>query len=264
MTIAAGFVYSGGILLCSDTQQEGGLIKLHGPKIAHFECPYGRIGFAMAGHMNFARSAVQHCQAGLATVEPKDTISTLETILEREYRRAVYTHPDYGKDDGIPYWLIVSLWSRVAKTTALFYTQDHMMESCFERFHAIGSGFELANVLARPFIFDQMNEDDALIHGAYVLARVKDCVAGCGGESQFVAMRDDGTIDPIAQINLDQIADVAAAYDKAAHSLLFSMGGEGDEDFNRALDVFGSQARGTRDYWRKLRRLRPASQPRHE
>jgi hypothetical protein len=263
LTIAAGFVYSGGILLCSDTQQEGGLLKIHAPKVCHFETAYGRIGFAMAGNILLARSAIQHCKAALDNVEPKATISTIETVLDHEYDRTVLKHPLYGKDESLPYWLLISMWSKAAKTTALFFTHENTVESCFESFYAIGNGFELANVLVRPFIFDKMSEDNALILAAYTLARVKDNVAGCGGDSQFLAMRDDGTVEPIAEIKLEQIAEIAAAYDKAAHALLFSMGSEANEDLDMALDVFGSQARSTRDYWRKLRKLRPPIPPRH-
>ena len=38
MTIAAGFIHADGILLCSDTQMEGGAIKFQAPKIGMFEC----------------------------------------------------------------------------------------------------------------------------------------------------------------------------------------------------------------------------------
>ena len=44
-------------------------------------------------------------------------------------------------------------------------------------------GFELANVLVRPFSGDSLSERDTLILAAYTLAQVKHNVPGCGGES---------------------------------------------------------------------------------
>jgi hypothetical protein len=36
MTIAAGFIHADGVLLCSDTQMEGGATKFQAPKIGMF------------------------------------------------------------------------------------------------------------------------------------------------------------------------------------------------------------------------------------
>jgi 20S proteasome alpha/beta subunit len=190
MTIAAGFVHKDGVLLCSDTQQEGGAIKIHSPKIGVFNCPGGKLGFALAGNVRFAISTIQTCAQQLRQTEASNTISVLEAVLDREYRRLVYQHPDYGKDESIPYWLLISFWSSQSNTTSLFMTEGHALVSSFESFQAIGSGFELATVLARPFIYDEMKEEESLILAAYVLARVKDNVPGCGGDSQFVSMKN--------------------------------------------------------------------------
>ena len=78
----------------------------------------------------------------------------------------------------------------------MFVTTEHTMSSCFDRFQAIGIGFELANVLARPFAFDDMSEEGPIALAAYILSQVKDNVPGCGGISQFVSMRNDGTVSP--------------------------------------------------------------------
>jgi hypothetical protein len=263
MTIAAGFIHSGGIILCSDTQQEGGAIKFHGPKIGCFKCPGGNVAIALAGNVRFAISAIQKCEFHLATVSAKDTISELEAVLEREYRRVVYDHPDYGKpgkEESLGYELLISYWQKSSSTTSLFITHDHVMESCFERVQAIGSGMELATVLARPFAYALLGEEQALILAAYVLARVKANVPGCGGDSQFVTMRNDGTGSMVAQLKLDRIAEIAAAYDKSAHTLLFAMTSDDDEEFTQAVDGFILQAKLIRYSWLDVRRATPTGQ----
>jgi hypothetical protein len=259
MTIAAAFAYRGGILLCSDTQQEGGTTKIHGAKIGVGKCPGGTLAFAFAGNTRFAKSAIQKSVVRARKTEPERTIEQLEVVLDREYNRAVYKHPDYGKNDAIPYQLLICYWERSSGKTSLFVTNDHIMQGCFERFQAIGFGFELANVLARPFMYDSMGEEECLILAAYVLARVKENVPGCGGESQFVAVRDNGEYEMVAGIKLDQIATVAAAYDKAAHSLLFSMV-QDEGIFQESLDGFAGTSRATRTFWAHLRKTNPEAE----
>src|ERR1017187_2016157 len=261
MTIAAGFVYRNGILLCSDTQQEGGVIKLHRPKIGLFECPGGKFGFALAGNVQFAISAIQKCASVLMATDAANTIATLEALLEHEYRRHVYDHPDYHTNENLGYSFLISFWSRSSNTTSLWFTDEHALDSSFESFHAVGSGFELATILARPFIYDTLDQEQALVLAAYVLARVKDNVPGCGGDSRFVVLRNDGTCEMVLGLKLDQIADIAATFDKSAHALLFAMTQDNPEEFARALDAFCGVTKLTRDFWLRVRKSTPVGQP---
>jgi 20S proteasome alpha/beta subunit len=260
MTIAAGFVYKDGVLLCADTQQEGGAIKFDRPKIGLFECPGGKVAFALAGNVQFAMSAIQKCADGLKVTEPQNTITTLEAILEHEYRRHVYDHPRYKEDDALGYSFLICFWPSGSEATSLFVTHEHALDSCFERFDAVGSGLELAYILARPFIYHLMSEEDALILAAYVLARVKSAIPGCGGDSQFVVLRNDGTCQLVLGIKLDQIADIATKFDKAAHLLLFAMNQDSDEAFQQAIDSFSHVAKSTRAFWKSQRLSGPAEQ----
>jgi hypothetical protein len=257
MTIAAGFWHRNGVLLCSDSQQEGGSTKIYGPKIGFFECPGGKIGIAFAGNVRLALSAIDHCSSRLKSVPPSDTVAELDAELETCYRRAVFSHPLYGKDEALGYSLLISFWDRGRQASSMFVTQEHTMSACYDRFQAIGIGFELANVLARPFAFDEMEEEEVLALAAYVLAQVKENVPGCGGISQFIAMRNDGAVSPRLSIVTEQIEDIAARYDKAAHRLLFSMIGSGDMAFNEAMLEFGNTARDLKDAWRKARDSNP-------
>lgn len=260
MTIAAGFVYKDGILLCSDTQQEGGAIKFDRPKIGLFECPGGKFAFALAGNVQFAMSAIQKCAGDLKITEPQNTITTLEAILEHEYRRHIYEHPKYKEDDSLGYSFLISFWPNGSDMASLFVTHEHALDACFERFDAIGSGFELAYILARPFIYNLMGEEDVLVFAAYMLARVKSAIPGCGGDSQFVVLRNDGSCHMVLSLNLEQMAKVASDFDKAAHLLLFAMNQDSDEEFRQALDSFSSTAEVTRDIWKRERQSRPAEQ----
>jgi hypothetical protein len=103
----------------------------------------------------------------------------------------------------------------------------------------------------RPFDADRIGEEEAMILASYMMAMVKENVAGCGGISQFIAIRNDGTTSPVA---LDELERIAPKYDKAAHELLFCLATDGDDTLNRKLEEFGGQARIVKDYWAKLKR----------
>jgi predicted proteasome-type protease len=70
VTIAAALSHEDGILLCSDTQQEAGAMKIHGSKIGHFTCPGGKVAFAIAGNVPFAFSAIQKCAKRVKEAAP--------------------------------------------------------------------------------------------------------------------------------------------------------------------------------------------------
>ena len=188
MTIAAGFFHRDGIVLCSDTQQETGMAKFHGPKVAVTDIPFGKIAFAFAGHSDFATTAIQSCSTRLADVSPEDTVHVLADVVESEYRRLVFSHPCFDTDPSLWYGLIVALWEESKKSCSLWVTQEHSLHSCFEPFRAIGTGTDLANLIIMPFIDDQLSESKALTLMAYMMARAKDTVAGCGGISQYMAI----------------------------------------------------------------------------
>ena len=257
MTIAAGFLHKNGVLLCSDTQQETGTAKFHGPKVGIADIPYGKIVFAFAGHSDFATAAIQSCVSRLRAVSPADTVTELSNAVESEYRRLVFSHPCFQTDPNLPYWLLIGLWQKSTKSTSLWMTQEHSLHCCFEFFRPVGIGTDLANVIVRPFLGDDLTEEDVMTLGAYMMARVKDAVPGCGGVSQYVAIRNDGTASTVISMPLEEIEKVAAAYDKAAHSLLLSMNGDDDARFEAELGRFSDNARSVRAFWGNIRRTNP-------
>jgi hypothetical protein len=257
MTIAAGFSHGSGIVLCADTQQEAGTGKFHGPKVGVSDIPYGKIAFAMAGNAAFATTAVQSCAAALGTTTPSKTISVMVEVLESEYRRLVFTHPLYTTDPNLWYAIIIALWQESTKTCSLWVTQEHSIHSCFEHFCAVGAGTDLANVIVRPFADDALTEQRTLTLMAYMMARVKDNVAGCGGISQYISLSDDGACSSLINISLDEVEKVAALYDKAVHELLLFINEDDYEAFSRGLTHFGYQAHALRDNWSRIRRTNP-------
>ncbi len=231
---------------------EGGATKFQAPKIGMFECSGGKLAFAIAGHVDFAVSAVQKCSEAVKNLDSESVIAELERVHEREYRRVVYEHPNYQTDPGLAYSLLISFWSRSRNMVFLFLTHEHVLHACYGS-EFIGIGFELANMLTRPFYGEMLSEQDTLMLAAYTLAQVKNNVPGCGGVSMYVSMRHDGTAAPVTSILMDQIEGVVAQYDKATHELLFAMGNGDDGRLTRELEEFGKHSRELSAAWRSMR-----------
>jgi hypothetical protein len=254
MTIAAALAYDGGVLLCAETQMEAGALKIHAPKVGSFECPGGRLGFAMAGNANFAISAIQKCSNKLKNGPPNEIIQKLESALESEYRRVVFGHPNYKTDWTLAYWFLIAFWSSSDNKVWLFATEENTLRSANAVYECIGIGKDLAHyLLATPSTTPKMNEQRAVLLAAYMLARVKDHVPGCGGASHILLLRNDGSFDLIDPFAFDLIARQSGIYEWGARELLFAAidNNVTDEQFEQHISIFSANARHIRRSWQQ-------------
>ena len=219
MTIAAGFAYQDGVLLCSDTQMESGTAKTHAPKIGHFPFAGGNVGMAFAGNASSAVSTIQKCAKIIGKIKAhEDVIAEIESVLDTQYDRLVYRHPKYGRDDDYPlhFWLIFSVWLDADQQTYLFGTDENKVTAIpAPGYRCEGIGRDLGNYILGPMFPDfahLFTEERAKALAAYMIARLKDSVPGVGGISQFVAMRNDGSSSIEAKPILDELERVARSY----------------------------------------------------
>src|SRR5580704_6415925 len=99
MTLIAGFRFDNGVLLCSDTQMEGAVIKTNGPKLCHGEFPGGRFSIAYAGHAGKAQAAIDACARRLSHVNAGDDVhAALQSTVEAQYRKLVHKDPGHPND----------------------------------------------------------------------------------------------------------------------------------------------------------------------
>jgi hypothetical protein len=86
MTIAAGFCYKGGVLLCSDSELTIGNSKMEGMKIGKIEGKWGRAFAVCAGNVDYATAAFQECERRQEYKDFKDDpIAILAATLEDYY-----------------------------------------------------------------------------------------------------------------------------------------------------------------------------------
>ena len=96
MTLIAGFRFDRGVLLCSDTQMEGAVMKTNAPKMNIVDFAGGRIAFAFAGHAKKAQAAIQACSLRLNSLKgDDDVLIALGQTLDIQYRRLVHKDPEY-------------------------------------------------------------------------------------------------------------------------------------------------------------------------
>ncbi len=252
MTIAAGIIHNDGILLCSDTQIEFGAIKTHGPKMGWFDCPGGRIAFAIAGATAFALFAIQKCKRHVADIPPPEVSSEVERILSEEYRRVVFDHPSYSSDPvRISYWFLLSLWSYAEGTVRLLATHENTSHEVTGH-ECIGIGQELAQYIMGPALNQERTEQEAMLLASHMLEKVKNHVPGCGGASRFLAMQNDGSIKDVDPFRFTELARRSYLFDVSARRLLHAMTDDKltDPEFEECLDAFNGVARGMRRDWK--------------
>jgi hypothetical protein len=259
MTIAAGFVYRDGILLCADTELTG-WITLHEAKISQFSCSAGNVGIAYSGNSGFAASTIQKCKRKLGAVAAVDFIGELETIIDKEYRRTVLSHPSQATDTSLPYKLLIAVTSN-SGDAALYVTDQTAMHQ-ISTYECIGVGEVLAHYLVRPTFSPDIGERQMLSLATFMLACVKGYVSGCGGMSQFLGLRKDGTVGHFfagagpgvdLRTNTDWLERHSKGFDPFARRILFDIPNPdiNDADFDGNLEIFCNEMRRQRKDWRE-------------
>jgi len=230
-------------------------MKIHGPKVGLFECPGGRIGWAMAGNANFALSAIQKAANAVRKTTPESVLEKLETALAAEYARVIYKHPHYKTDWNLGYWFLLAHWEKDCKRVSLFATEEITIHSISVAYECIGIGRDLGHYLLWPVTNRQINsEREASIRAAHMLARVKDHVPGCGGMPNFLALRNDGTWETLDSLALDRFAEHSALCEITAQDLLVAAADENvdDEHLEQLINLVGANARMMRRFWNEV------------
>jgi 20S proteasome alpha/beta subunit len=225
MTIAAGFVCDDSVLLCADTLYSG-TAKTHDKKVDSFDYPGGKVAFAIAGNSVYAWSAVNKLKEKLKkTADANLTPMLAERVLAGEYRRQIFSHPNREKDYGLPYWILLALWSN--RHGVQLYVTDETSMNPVESFQCIGAGADLARYLIQPAFYSLMGMRGVWNLAAYALKAAKEYVDGCGGDSLFLVLENDGTIGvtsaAIPNTMPHQIENVFVQYESMTRHLLLSM-----------------------------------------
>ena len=207
MTIAAGFFYQGGLLLCADTQATGAY-KIHGSKLLPNLYDDGsRTVFVTVGHLSYARMGAQVSEVAIGRIgkESRTTQAIHDAIAGEVYSlyvKHLYQHPSWGIDGDLRVKYLVGVWSAKDQEVSFFKNEDSALERLYG-YECIGSGAELAHFLIRPFYTRRARKNAPHEHSkGYVLdlavqafEKVKTHDPNCGGDTQWMTLSDDGQHD---------------------------------------------------------------------
>jgi hypothetical protein len=225
MTIAAGFVYRDGVMLCADTLIQMWPAKLYGMKIAPLTGPWGEGRVACSGSYDRAAAAVDKCRDALLKARHKSPLDVIKETVKRHYADSVMKHPHYGVDHGLPYSLLFAL--RFGSDRCRLYVTEETDTREIDTYRAIGAGGPLGLQLSAPLYRLGMTEKETAALAGYVLSTVKDNVDGCGGRSILVSIRHDGSIvefmtDASVELDLAHADHFAGEFNKRAAQLFVS------------------------------------------
>src|SRR5205809_4199560 len=199
MTIAAGFFYKGGLLLCADTEATGPAHKIYGSKLLpHKYDDQSQTIFATIGHLTYSRMGVQLAEMAIQKLPQGER--TLDVIhrelieqIDSLFVKHLYVHPSWAYDDNLRVQFLIGVWSAREGKIGFFKSEDTAVERLYG-YECLGSGAPLAHFLIRPKYQRREGIDGPLAHDEkYVrylasesFERVKGHDPNCGGLTQWM------------------------------------------------------------------------------
>ncbi len=206
MTIAAGFTFSDGVMLCADSQMTIGNAKLNGMKVGRMESKWGQVACAFAGNVDWASAAFQACERAKDSREVKKSpVDGIGGILEDFYRRQVFGHPRYESGD-YDYSLFVAI-RLDGDARAKLYRAEQTIFREVKSFDCAGSGEDYGREILQFLHFPTMKRERAVALASYMLTHAKKNAQYCGGESVILALLNTGNLDRLETMDITELGN---------------------------------------------------------
>lgn len=259
MTIAAGFCYDNGILLCADSQYTGSA-KINQTKIFPIEYEGGRAVFALAGNEAYAKQAIQESEhavrrKGRRWQNPSGVKKIIGDVVRSVYLDHIDLRPPSEQYDS-QIFLLVAVWGSVeglhlyaTRKTAIFEVDGY---------DCIGIGDYLARFIVGP-VYEEagasklmrgksslhISQRQAAVLALEAMAAIKRHDPNCGGASELVAISSDGSMSPIGYYHLVReiplAEEILSAFRERYQKLLLQMTNPqlNDEEFTAVWQESG-------------------------
>lgn len=231
VTIAAGFKFDHGIMLCADSQfNYSGVIKASGKKIfiKYFKKPLVSVGFAIAGSVPHAQKAIRKICEQIRTIDsPRVTsetiVAAIEDALEPFYRDHIRTHPNYQKAGSPEFDLIIATWTEADKEK-LFATYEDCCNEV-DDYEFVGVGQYLARYLVKDIYQPAMTLPAITTLATEVFLQTKDNVPDCGGNSEFIVLMGvaNGMFGRVVDFNISNVERFSEPFRRGLHEILFAV-----------------------------------------
>jgi 20S proteasome alpha/beta subunit len=257
LTIAAGFKFEKGVLICADTEITQGWSKYRGQKI--FAVTFGgkqnpgpKVAFAIAGWVPYAKRAIAVCQEHISKIHLKTPRqltnegirSCIADGLEKFHRKHIYKHPHYGTDAGPSVEFLIGAWSHVTGRPSLFSTSEAVVNEVPD-FGCIGIGSYFARYVGNGLYRHDLPLRKIVLLATHLLRQTKNNVPSCGQESQFMTLQVGGEMSPIADFEIATSEVYSEKFVMLFNSMLLDIG-DLETDFNNTMERFKNGAMAVR------------------
>ncbi|HEU5415455.1 MAG TPA: hypothetical protein VFW31_16935 [Candidatus Angelobacter sp.] len=231
MTIAAGFRCQEDIILCTDNEFTYQTLKLPGQKIFPLNVPNREMNmaFAIAGTVNFARSAFQFIKRNILAL-PSGTFDeiSLQVFLEDQlcqfHEKHIFKHPRYGYTDGPQVFFIVAAQFKNEQRLSLYSTDETTVNPerscCFS-----GVGAELAQYIVEPLVGvspELLQPKHILLLATHMLVQVNKSVGSCGQGSSFFRLGSKGEFRHEFNFPLPDVTEYSDTFQEVMRSFFFA------------------------------------------
>lgn len=249
VTIAAGILYRGGVLLCADTEGQTDSNKGLLSKVGFVKCQYGTIASAMAGNVDYASTAIQRIERKFEQGECR-SIDEVAEFLRHSYEQNIFQHPLYQSyPDSFKYSLLLAICFTGDPTVRLYVTNEGTIRET-KTYRCEGIGRDVGHSVIMNLYRPEMGEDRAIALASYTLAKVKRSVPGCGGPSLVVCVTPDGPDLKTSEV-ISHIENVCGWFDQSSSEFLLAHTCGSDADFEELLSGLVNTARKIRSLWRE-------------
>lgn len=234
MTIAAGFRFDTGILLCADTHHTS-QSRTEETKIYVIGHHMAKVALAITGRVMYAKRAVEHITQNIKSI-PQDQLSkgrlqnAIEDGLQSIFNNHVYTHPDWGKEASPEFSFVIAMYSPI-DGAVLLQTEETLSAEIADHI-CLGSGNYLGDYLARMYKGKDQSLSSVVLLAIYILQQAKSYDAHCGGKSEFIILWKAGNTSPVGELDISAGEIYAQHFQDYTSPLFYAMGDTEQSDDN--------------------------------
>ena len=225
VTIAAGFCFDKGLLLCADTQYSADQ-KTYESKVFHIQHYGAHVLMLLVGSEGYAKRAVEMVAAEVKNI-PADGLTkenlhnAIEFGMRKMLERHVYNRPDLGRETCPDFQFVIGLYSP-ADGIFLMKTEG---ETAFvvDGKACLGTGSYLGDYLSRMYLGPQQSLNNAVALATYLLHEVKAHDTHCGGQSELRVLWNDGRVSPVEIQDIALVEEYAPAFNKALAMIFYAL-----------------------------------------
>jgi 20S proteasome alpha/beta subunit len=247
MTIAAGLLYNGGVLMCADTMMSKPTISSFESKIMGYKFDDGIALFAFAGDVQLAENAIQQCEDVLKSAPkvPRTKAAlahSIRTVLKYEYEERILKYNLTGT--AFDYSVIVAVCSK-ADGISLYKTHLSALSRSRKGYEIIGTGDDLAEYVIRDNYIARGHDVryvTALM--TFALAEIKAFMpSSVGGNMIILRLSNEGEPDIVPEATVGIISRHSRLINALMQTLPLSfINGPTRDDFKASLENFSSLA----------------------